>query len=123
MLPGQITRSVEVRGFMPLIPESLGRWGPAPSFQKSAAMIGSPDEMAHPLPYIGTIAMTSARNSEHGQWLAPDGVCTVMSKALVCRAGWRSYDRFVAAGTMAGRPLGAVLRTSGGIEGDRGKSR
>jgi micrococcal nuclease len=43
----------------------------------------------------------------------------VMGKLLVCRAGRRSYDRVVAACTLGGRPLGALLRAVGGIEGGR----
>lgn len=44
-----------------------------------------------------------------------------MGKLLVCRAGRRSYDRVVAACTLAGRPLGDVLRRTGGTEGGRGR--
>ena len=47
----------------------------------------------------------------------------VMGKVLVCRAGRRSYDRVVAACTLAGRPLGDMLRRAGGREGGRGKPR
>lgn len=47
----------------------------------------------------------------------------VIGKTLVCRAGRRSYDRVVAACTLAGRPLGDVLRRSGGTEGGRGRRR
>ena len=43
----------------------------------------------------------------------------VMGKPLVCRAGRRSYDRVVAACTLGGRPLGALLRAAGGVEGGR----
>lgn len=42
-----------------------------------------------------------------------------MGKPLVCRAGRRSYDRVVAACTLGGRPLGTLLRQTGGIEGGR----
>lgn len=48
---------------------------------------------------------------------------TVTGKWLVCRAGRRSYDRVVAACTLSGRPLGTLLRSAGGVEGGRGKSR
>ena len=47
----------------------------------------------------------------------------VMGKILVCRAGRRSYDRVVAACTLAGRPLGDTLRRVGGVEGGRGRPR
>lgn len=47
----------------------------------------------------------------------------VLGKTLVCRAGQHSYDRVVAACTLGGRPLGTVLRSAGGVEGGRGKSR
>lgn len=40
-------------------------------------------------------------------------------QTLVCRAGRRSYDRVVAACTLAGRPLGDLLRAAGGVEGGR----
>lgn len=43
-----------------------------------------------------------------------------MGRTLVCRAGRRSYDRVVATCTLGGRPLGALLRGSGGSEGGRG---
>lgn len=43
----------------------------------------------------------------------------VMGKPLVCRAGRRSYDRVVAACTLGGRPLIALLRAAGGVEGGR----
>ena len=43
----------------------------------------------------------------------------VMGKPLVCRAGRRSYDRVVAACSLGGRPLGALLRAAGGVEGGR----
>lgn len=42
-----------------------------------------------------------------------------MGKPLVCRAGRRSYDRVVATCTLRGRPLGTLLRQTGGIEGGR----
>lgn len=48
---------------------------------------------------------------------------TAMGKRLTCRAGRRSYDRVVAACTLAGRPLGTVLRQAGGVEGGRGRPR
>lgn len=47
----------------------------------------------------------------------------VMGKVLACRAGRRSYDRIVATCSIAGRPLGDLLRASGGIEGGRGRRR
>ncbi len=47
----------------------------------------------------------------------------VMRKILVCRAGRRSYDRVVTACTLAGRPLGDMLRQAGGAEGGRGRQR
>jgi endonuclease YncB( thermonuclease family) len=46
-----------------------------------------------------------------------------MGTPLVCRAGRRSYDRVVATCTVKGRPLGALLRRGGGVEGGRGKQR
>ncbi len=46
-----------------------------------------------------------------------------LGNKLVCRAGRRSYDRIVAACTLAGRPLGDVLRRTGGAEGGRGTQR
>lgn len=46
-----------------------------------------------------------------------------MGKSLVCRAGRRSYDRVVAACTLNGRPLGALLKENGGAEGGRGRPR
>jgi len=45
---------------------------------------------------------------------------TTMGKPLVCRAGRRSYDRVVASCTLAGQPLGTLLRRAGGTEGGRG---
>lgn len=45
-----------------------------------------------------------------------------MGKVLTCRAGRRSYDRVVAACSLGGQPLGAVLRASGGVEGGRGRT-
>ncbi len=47
----------------------------------------------------------------------------VLGKMLVCRAGRRSYDRVVAACTLAGRPIGDMLRGAGGAEGGRGRQR
>lgn len=44
-----------------------------------------------------------------------------LGRPLVCRAGRRSYDRVVARCALAGRPLGALLRNAGGIEGGRGR--
>lgn len=46
-----------------------------------------------------------------------------MGRALVCRAGRRSYDRVVANCRLKGRPLGALLRAAGGTEGGRGRAR
>jgi len=45
----------------------------------------------------------------------------VMGKRLLCRAGWHSYDRVVAACTLGGQPLGGLLRGAGGTEGGRGR--
>lgn len=50
-------------------------------------------------------------------------ISLTMGKLLVCRAGRRSYDRVVAACTLQGRPLGALLRQAGGTEGGRGSRR
>lgn len=46
-----------------------------------------------------------------------------IGKTLVCRAGRRSYDRVIAVCTLAGRPLGRLLRDAGGTEGGRGRRR
>ncbi|PZU07414.1 nuclease [Sphingomonas sp.] len=47
----------------------------------------------------------------------------VLGQPIQCRAGRRSYDRVVAACTLRGRPLGALLRARGGVEGGRGWKR
>ncbi|WP_202187941.1 MULTISPECIES: thermonuclease family protein [Pseudomonadota] len=47
----------------------------------------------------------------------------VMGQTLVCRAGRMSYDRVVASCMLAGRPLGLLLRSDGGVEGGRGRRR
>jgi endonuclease YncB( thermonuclease family) len=47
----------------------------------------------------------------------------VLGQTIRCRAGRRSYDRVVGACTLRGRPLGALLRAQGGIEGGRGWKR
>jgi len=44
-------------------------------------------------------------------------------KKLLCTAGHRSYDRVVATCTLQGRPIGALLKAAGGVEGGRGRSR
>jgi micrococcal nuclease len=44
----------------------------------------------------------------------------VLGRTLVCRTGRRSYDRIIGYCTLGGRPLGAVLRSAGGVEGGRG---
>jgi len=44
----------------------------------------------------------------------------VLGQPIRCRAGRRSYDRVVASCTLSGRPLGALLRARGGVEGGRG---
>jgi len=47
----------------------------------------------------------------------------VFGQVLQCRAGKRSYDRVIGYCTLAGRPLGALLRANGGREGGRGWKR
>jgi micrococcal nuclease len=44
----------------------------------------------------------------------------VLGRALVCRAGRRSYDRVIGYCMLNGRPLGDLLRKQGGPEGGRG---
>ncbi len=44
----------------------------------------------------------------------------VMGRVLVCRAGRRSYDRVIGFCTLAGKPVGDLLRARGGIEAGRG---
>jgi endonuclease YncB( thermonuclease family) len=46
-------------------------------------------------------------------------VSVVLGRALVCRAGRRTYDRVVGYCTLGGTPLGALLRARGGVEGGR----
>lgn len=43
----------------------------------------------------------------------------VLGLPLVCTAGRRTYDRVVGYCTLDGRPLGALLRARGGVEGGR----
>jgi len=47
----------------------------------------------------------------------------VFGQTLVCRAGRHSYDRVIGYCTLRGRPLGTLLRQSGGREGGRGWKR
>lgn len=47
----------------------------------------------------------------------------VIGRGLTCRAGRRSYDRVVGYCTMAGKPLGELLRQAGKTEGGRGRHR
>ncbi|MFD1103584.1 MULTISPECIES: nuclease [Sphingobium] len=44
----------------------------------------------------------------------------VMGRVLVCRAGRRSYDRVIGFCTLAGKPVGDLLRSRGGVEAGRG---
>lgn len=44
-------------------------------------------------------------------------------KKLLCTAGRRSYDRVIATCTFQGRPISALLKAAGGVEGGRGRSR
>lgn len=44
----------------------------------------------------------------------------LLGKPVVCRTGRRSYDRVIGYCTLAGQPLGRLLRSGGGIEGGRG---
>lgn len=44
----------------------------------------------------------------------------VLGHLLTCRASRRSYDRVIGYCTLAGGPLGDVLRARGGVEGGRG---
>ena len=43
----------------------------------------------------------------------------VIGRSISCLAGRRTYDRVVGLCTLAGRPLGALLRAQGGVEGGR----
>lgn len=44
-----------------------------------------------------------------------------LGKRATCSAGKRSYDRIVAACTIGERPIGALLREAGIVEGGRGR--